>query len=263
MENINQNKLLDSEVGFSACFCKMYQDSKVRRLRDSRIPDMHTHNYSVLEEQTDDDALVALIEQEIEQSRLDGLKHCMIYLSSGLSQEVLERLSVEPELSRYAYYVADDLSNVSLKARTDCTVKKIVNMEMAAERTEMDIASREGASFHEFCRRKGERNAEVYLADGGVDAYLCKVGNQPVGKADYYCHGDIAVIDDFDVMPKYQHRGYGTTIINELYKRAILDGARYVLFVTDMDDTAKEVYKKIGCREYNGRTELFFSLEDS
>lgn len=262
MERVEQSKLLDCEIEFSACFCTTFQDKNVRRLRDNALPDMHTHNFSVLAGQTDDTALVALIEQEIKQSRLDGHKHCMIFLEDTPSRSTLNKLSIYPEVSRYAYYVAENLPSISLKAREDCTVLKVDSLDMVDERTSVDIASRDDASFHEFCRRKGERNAEVYLAPGGVDAYLCKAGGKTVGKADYFCLGDIAMIDDFDVSPEFQREGYGTSIIDELFKRAILDGAKYVLFVTDMDDTAKEVYAKIGCAEYKGRVELFFSLED-
>jgi spore maturation protein CgeE len=61
-----------------------------------------------------------------------------------------------------------------------------------------------------------------------------------------FTHKGIAKIEDFSVIPMHQRKGYGTTILKALLDAAIKEDSHTIYLVTDEDDTAKEMYKRIG-----------------
>ena len=70
----------------------------------------------------------------------------------------------------------------------------------------------------------------------------------------------VAKIEDFDVLPKYQRKGYGSALLKEIICIALEQNARIIYLVTDEDDTAKEMYLKIGFEKVGEKTQLFFTL---
>lgn len=70
----------------------------------------------------------------------------------------------------------------------------------------------------------------------------------------------VAKIEDFAVIPTYQRKGYGTTILKSIIEIAIKENSHTIYLVTDEDDTAKEMYEKIGFSKIGERSDLFFKL---
>ena len=138
---------------------------------------------------------------------------------------------------------------------------RIDSAERALDRYRIEHTGYQDKYGADFCLRKSERNAAVYLASGGADSYVCYADGRPVGKADLFVSGGAAMIEDFDVIPEYQRKGYGTAILRHLANMAFRRGVKTVFLVTDMDDTAKDMYSKLGFTYMPGHTQLFYALK--
>ena len=81
-----------------------------------------------------------------------------------------------------------------------------------------------------------------------------------IGSCDLFMYKVVAKIEDFAVIPTYQRKGYGTTILKALIDIAIKENCHTIYLVTAEDDTAKEMYQKIGFNKTGEKTDLFFKL---
>ena len=70
----------------------------------------------------------------------------------------------------------------------------------------------------------------------------------------------MAKIEDFSVNPNYQRRGIGTTLLKALVEIAQEQGINAVYLNADEDDTAKEMYTKLGFKKIGEVYSLFWDL---
>lgn len=112
----------------------------------------------------------------------------------------------------------------------------------------------------DFCTRRAYRRGKVYTSNTGVNAYVCYEGQDVIGNCDLFIYDGVAKIEDFSVIPKYQRKGYGTSILKHLIDIALNENCHTVYLVTDEDDTPKEMYKKLGFNKVAERTDLMFRL---
>lgn len=123
-----------------------------------------------------------------------------------------------------------------------------------------DLQHDEEKLGNDFCTRRCYRRGKVYISDKGVNSYVCYHNGDIIGNCDLFIYNGVAKIEDFAVIPTYQHKGYGTTILKELIDIAIKENSHTIYLVTDEDDTPKEMYQKIGFNKIGERTDLFFEL---
>jgi len=74
--------------------------------------------------------------------------------------------------------------------------------------------------------------------------------------------GNIAKIEDFDILEEYQRKGFGTSVLKHLLMEANKSNVELGYLITESDDTAKDMYKKCGLRKVGEKNELFFKLND-
>lgn len=254
------DSILLFEDQYAKCFCSVFENEKVIRFRDHLIPDMYDHNYTRIKQVSDLGEVKLLIEQEIEFSISEGSQFCNIHFNGNVELPFVHELKVKPKETSYAIFATDNPSELRLRKRNDCEVEKISNTKMIEERLALELSEYGDHDGEDFCIRKAERTAQVYLSPGHIDAYLCRMAGIVVGKCDLFVEDGIAKIEDFDVSSAYQRKGFGTTIIHKLVSDAVKTGARTIYLVTDIDDTAKDMYAKLGFKEVAYKKQLFFEL---
>ncbi|MGH4124293.1 MAG: GNAT family N-acetyltransferase [Clostridium sp.] len=202
-----------------------------------------------------------IIEDEISLRLSEKNNFCNILLNSVVNSSLLSMLKYKPEISTNGYY-SFDISHFSrLNALSDCIVKKVNNQEMVDDIFFCDLQHDEAKLGKDFCTRRCYRRGKVYVSDKGVNSYVCYHNGTIIGSCDLFMYKGIAKIEDFAVIPIYQRKGYGTTILKTLIDVAIKENCHTVYLVTDEDDTAKEMYQKIGFNKIGEKTDLFFKLE--
>ena len=248
--------------GFTACFSEVFEDDTLIRFRDKNIEDMYDHNYTVIKRGQTDAKLHSIIREEIKQCVSEGKEYCQLRVDNSIDAQSLVVFGLTPEITRYGLYYMDDLRSFHGHGNTNCEIHRVDSDTRARDRGNIELTGYQNSFGKDFCIRKAERNAIIYLAQGGVDSYICYVDAQPVGKADLFVCGTTAMIEDFDVKPEVQRKGYGTALLRYMAELAFMGGAKTVLLVTDMDDTAKDMYTKLGFIYVPGHTQLFYNIKD-
>ncbi|MDD3242452.1 MAG: GNAT family N-acetyltransferase, partial [Eubacteriales bacterium] len=100
---------------------------------------------------------------------------------------------------------------------------------------------------------------KVYLAEGGVDCYLCYFGEEPVGSCDLLVWDGMAKGEDFTICSQWRKQGFGSAVLAQLAAIAREKGAQTFYVMTDEDDTAWQMYRKCGMERVGGRQEWFFT----
>jgi len=250
------------ENNFVACFSEVYQDEILIRFRDDKMKDMYDHNFTVIKGEHSRAELQLIIQDEVQRCMAEEKDFCQIRIDSSIDAESLMVLGWVPKITRYAVFYMEDEKNFCGHGNANCEIYRADNAERARDRGCIELVSYQDNFGKDFCRRKAERNTAVYLAADGVDTYICYIGGQPVGKADLFICDDTAMIEDFDVIPEAQRNGYGTALLRYLVRLAFRSRVKTVFLVTDMDDTAREMYTKLGFTYAPGYTQLFYSMKE-
>jgi ribosomal protein S18 acetylase RimI-like enzyme len=89
---------------------------------------------------------------------------------------------------------------------------------------------------------------------------VCYYKETPIGNCELMLNNEIAKMEDFNILKKYQRMGFGTSVIKHLLNEANQKKVDIVYLITDNEDTAKEMYTKCGFKKAGEKIELFFDL---
>ena len=235
------------------CFSRAEETTDFIRLSDDLLPDMYQFNCTIIINAAN---AAAIVQAEIEHSKSRGKNFCQI---CGRIGETLDPLSGS-EVSVMGYYVFDVNSLHKLKDVDGIEIVKLDSAEKIADLVALDIEVDGEAAGEDFCTRRAQRRGEAYLSSV-LDRYLCYIGGEIIGKCELFIHEDCAKIEDLEISPKFERRGYGTALLKAVIEAAIKKGAKLIFLVTDEDDTVKHMYEKIGFAKVCESVELFFKLD--
>ncbi|GAA0117300.1 GNAT family N-acetyltransferase [Clostridium senegalense] len=253
-------KIVECETKYIQCFSDSYEDKSIIRFRDNELKDMYYHNYTYIKNSMSENELRNIIKNEISLRLCEEENYCNILSNYNINSSLISSLKYDSEISINGYYTFDIEYFSRLKAIPDCIVKKVSNEKMVNDILYCDLQHDEKTLGKDFCTRRSYRRGKVYISDKGVNSYLCYHNGQVVGNCDLFIYKGIAKIEDFDVIPRYQRKGYGTTILKSLINTAIKEKCHTIYLITDEEDTAKEMYKKIGFSKIGERIDLFLKL---
>lgn len=253
-------KIIRCEYEYTKCFSEYSENENIIRYRDNQLKDMYYHNYTYVKKVMNEIELKNIIEEEILIRLSEKSNFCNILLNSDVNSSLLSLLKHKPEISINGYYSFDISQFLRLNALSDCIIKKVTNQGMIDDILFCDLQHDEETLGKDFCIRRCYRRGKVYVSDKGVNSYICYHNGDIIGNCDLFMYNGVAKIEDFAVIPLYQRKRYGTTILKFLINLAIKENSHIIYLVTDEDDTAKEMYRKIGFNKIGERTDLFFKL---
>lgn len=253
------SRIIDTELEYLKCFSDFNDEGNIIRFSDDIIPDMYSHNLTYLKQPISGKEFCDFVEKEIEEARKKGKN--FLNLQFDFENESVNDYNKQSnwEVTIYDYYQFPIQQLDKLIARQDCTIRKL-NDEQVDKALEFDIRVNGEDLGKSFIRRRFERRSRVYLAEGLVDSYLCYFNGEIIGHCDLFLNDEVAKIEDFDVAPEMQRKGFGTAILKEMVLIARAQGAEVVYLITDNDDTAKEMYKKCGMIKVGEKRELIFNF---
>lgn len=253
-------KIIECELEYSKCFSEFFENENVIRFRDNKLNDMYYHNYTYIKNCVNENDMQCIIQNEISLRLSEKGTYCNILLNSVVNKSMLSMVKYKAEISNNGYYSFNISKLASLVPKSGCVIKKVNNKEMVDDILFCDLKHDEEKLGKDFCKRRCYRRGEVYISDKGVNSYVCYNNGNIIGNCDLFIYNGVAKIEDFAVIPVYQRKGYGTTILRELIGIAIKEKCHTIYLVTDEDDTAKNMYNKIGFKKIGQRTDLFFEF---
>jgi len=240
-------KILKCEHAYLDCFCEVSEADGILTYSDAELLDMYSHNQYRVLAGADTDLVVEKLNQKLE--ALDGSGFCVCGFAPNFNssdvEEIARRASRTMEISTNGCYVLDLSKAANWRVRKDCEVVPygLGRLDdVLRHNLEMD-----GSDIGEdFVARRAVRKSKVFLNNPAIDNYLLYAGGEVVGACELFVHEGVAKIEDFNVLERVQRQGYGTTLLKHLVEVALSKGAETVYLIADEDDTAKEMYEKLG-----------------
>jgi spore maturation protein CgeE len=255
-------RIENTEIEYYKCFAKDEEDELRIRFRDNLLPDMYDHNFTLIKKDLGSHDLNNLISEEMDLRKAEHRDFVHLMLLGNITGAKEESVIEKPEISRYGYYAYEAGNPDFMKGVPGCEIVKVSTPEMIDDLFYCDLKLDGGRLSEDFCRRRAYRRGQVYLLGEGVFSYICYHQKEPVGKCDLFIFGRTAKIEDFEVLPDHQRKGYGTTILRFLINEALSRGCDLIYLVTDEEDTVKDMYQKLGFRKLGERTELFYLISE-
>lgn len=246
------------EEAYVKCFSKSYEYKGLTRFRDEHLKDMYYHNYTFIKKELSKSELQKIIEEEIRIRQSEKGTYCNVLIDDLVDSTYFTELTYNSELSISGYYSYDITRLSELNERSDCQIKQVTTDDMVQDILFCDLKHDEETHGKDFCTRRCYRRGKVYLTNEGVNAYVCYYRGKPVGVCDLFIYNGIAKIEDFAVLPEWQRKGFGTTILKKLINIALNENVKIIYLVTDEDETAKDMYLKLGFSKVGYRTDAFF-----
>ena len=255
------NKLIDMEIKYVKNFSKSFEYEDRIRFSDDILPDMYSHNFTLIKNDVDPKNVIKIIRSEIEERKRLGKDFLRIEFSFPIDDEILNNLPIAPEISKYDYMYIKAEPELLSKGNKDCVVKEASTKDIMNDGIEVDIQANEGNMGREFAVKRIKRKVMVYgNPNSNLNLFVCYHNEEPTGNCELLIEDKIAKIEDFDILEKFQKKGFGTSVLKHLLKVSRESNAQIAYLITDSEDTAKEMYNKCGFLKVGEKTELFFPL---
>lgn len=243
---MEQNRIIECEQQYILCFSSAVEHKEYVQFSDDLLPDMYKHNFLAVRQSTAPARIKELLRSALSKAKAQNKEFFRMELPAGQDypDAAIDVPGVVREHLGVYLYPSDDVPD--WKVRDGCTVKKIETEEMVEQLTQLDLAHDRISCGEDFCIRRTHRRGQVYLSGAACNSFLCYLDGVPVGNCDLFVHGDTAKIEDFAVLPDYQHKGIGTAILKCMISAAIAEGANVIYLCASEDDTPREMYRKLG-----------------
>lgn len=255
-----RTKIKNCETAYLRCFCTSNENDQLVRFRDDQLPDMYDHNFTYLKNGAPKKRLTTLIQNEIQRNRSEKKTFVKFQMDEIPDRLWLEELPLKFELEHSGYYVYPVKSFPSWRIRKDCSISKVTGPAMIEELISMDLIHDKERCGEDFCIRRARRRGEIYLSKEPLDSYIIYNEGCPVGSCDLFLHLGTAKIEDFAVLPRYQRKGFGTTLLKCLIDIAISKGSDLIYLMTDEDDSPQEMYRKLRFKRECDSYALFYKF---
>lgn len=253
-------KLKNCEFIYKKHFCETNYHDKMIQFKDSKLSDMYAHNYFYISDIIDEHFLSEMINQKISDNKIINEPFLQIEFDGVFNN--YSKLLIKPMLSVLDYMYFDLTEEINFKFNQDTVCKKADTEIIMNDAVKIGILANESSMGHDFAKRRIMRKKEVYLDDKNkLDLYVVYYKGEVVGKCEFLRHNDIVKIEDFDVYEPYQRKGIGSALVYHLLCKAKEEKCKYAYLITEQDDTAKDMYKKLGFKKISEKTELFFKLK--
>ncbi|WP_315121691.1 GNAT family N-acetyltransferase [uncultured Clostridium sp.] len=252
------NLLHNTEIEYVKCFSQCIEEEKKIRFRDDSIPDMYAHNFILLKNGLSDDEINHIILKELERSVKENKSFLQLEANFSLSSNALKNLNIFPEITKYYYMSIPTCKYNSLKEKEECTIEEAVSQKVLEDGIRVDIQANSPAMGEEFSKKRIYRKVQAYNSISNFKFYVCYDKGIPVGNCELFINNNIAKIEDFDILEKYQRKGFGTAFLKHLLMISEKLGVDKAYVITDSEDTAKDMYRKCGFCEVGEKTTILF-----
>ncbi|SMF76999.1 spore maturation protein CgeE [Paenibacillus uliginis N3/975] len=260
MKNSLMTNIFNCEREYLVNFCSINNGPYTWKFSNIHLPDMYLHNFILIE--VEFDGIERYINSEIEKAQRNHSSFLRIVTPFQLSNHTIKGLSFNPEEGAYDYMVINTRDFKLLHGNPDCQIERAVSSNIIDDGFLVDKQANQHLEWADFYQRRFERKKKVYEKfDQNFQFYVCYHNNAPIGKVESAFLDEFVKIEDFDILEKYQRKGFGTSVIKHLLKTANSMNINQAYLMTDGSDSAKEMYTKCGFEKAGEVWEYIFFLD--
>lgn len=253
-------QIINTEITYTKLFSQSIEEDRMVRFWDDEIPDMYTHNFTLVKNRDIDIQEIILLELTLRKE--SGMDFLRVEMNFDIDQEIIDELPIKPEVTVYDYMYIHTDRFATIVGNSDSSIKKATSDKVILDGKNVDVLVNKDAIGLDFAKRRIDRKAEIYaLPSQPLDMYVCYHEDIPIGKCELLVFQDIAKIEEFDILHAYQRKGFGSAVIKHLLQIAKNRNVDHAYLITDSSDTAKGMYRKCGFEKIGVKTELQFFLK--
>ena len=261
MESKLVTRLLQIEDEYKKLFCTTENQEFGIRFKDGKIHDMYYHNYTYINTPLDKKELYRIIEAEIAFSKAQNKTFCQVEFDAVFDD--YQGLSMTPDITINDYMILDLSKETEFRYNEEVVIKHANTNMINQEGIDIDVAINGPFMEFEWARKRMNRKSLVYQdKNTKLDFFVVYYNDKAIGKCEYFVSDDIVKIEDFDIHEDYRGKGVGSAMVRHFIDKAKEDQMKYIYLITDSEDNAKHIYKKLGFNKISEKTTLFFNLEE-
>ncbi|MBN1364383.1 MAG: GNAT family N-acetyltransferase [Syntrophaceae bacterium] len=253
--------IVKNEIAYLKNYCECTETDEFIKFVDRKIPDMYSHNLTLIKKPLAKERLIKIIMAQAELKKRDKSDFLNIEANFPMDDKDVSGVFLEGGGPDICYYMAISPERyTSLKGNSNCVLKEANNEEILADGKLIDVKVNTEEDGEDFAIRRCDRKQAVYREPNDVKFYVCYDKGTAVGMCEMYMNGEAAKIEEFDVPEEHQRKGYGTAIIRELLKIAHQGGAKTAYVVTYSEESAKDMYAKCGFEIVGEKRNFYYTL---
>lgn len=238
--------IIEVEYEYSSVFSKMEKTAYGQRYTDDALPDMHCHNFIRIDKEK-----AHLIERVIESERefrkenknpveqVEIFDCDRLFLNDKVNSDMLtEQILMYAEAGDLEFPGSINEKTVSIAGRDEhFSIGRSVDM----------LAF--GREFEDFASRRYERKEVIYRdPDVDLNNFICFSEREPIGNCDFFFKNGFGKIEDFDVLEKYQRKGFGSRIFKSIVYYGVCNNITRFFLQVESENSAKKMYENLGFR---------------
>lgn len=252
--------IFEAGLQYKKGFSNVDDQGSYYKLEDPKLPDMRAHNIIIIKAGTPLEESKRIITNNLNLRSSEGSDFLSVISSDRLTVEDLDFTEIQPKIELSDYMSIETASAAPLKFGDDAKVMLADNEKDLEAGKMIDIeANRE--AMGDFVVKRINRKIEIYKDETvPLDFYVIYYKGEPAGNCELFLGKEIAQIEDFDILPRFQRMGLGTHFVKVLLNIAGSKGYKNAFVITDHYDSAKEMYEKCGFSYEGNVTELLYNL---
>ena len=232
-----KQKTLNHKKIYVSMFSKITEHAFGYETEDMSQRDKYYHNYlNITNETFTNEDILAYINK----TKVHGFSVIRTEEDIEIDQAMIKDATIDTN-GIYGAPVED----LKFKVKVDATVSRV---DPDKDEDFFDFLYQDSKNYGEsYAIGNTIRQKQVLEAAKNIYGYfMIKVDGKVIGTLNYCIHEQMAKLDDFVIADDYQKKGYWSKLMHDVIEYLKKTGINYVYLVTDLDDTAKELYQKIG-----------------
>lgn len=251
------NKVIETELKYSKCFSHSIENKDYIVFKDPLIKDMYSHNFTYIKEPMEEAHFVKTFHDLLNHSKEKPFLNILSDWPLDAYEKHLKDFNYRKGI--YEYYEIDEKKVEDIVPRQDLTYK-ILRPDLLEDALAFDLRTNKEESGETFVIDRFKRRAQVYLQDQGVNNYLFYYKGEIVAHCDLFFNGSLVKLEDLNVRPDMQRKGFGKSILRLMFDLAKKKGVEKLYLIAHAEETAREMYQKSGMKKIGEKTEIFIKL---
>ena len=234
---MTRERIFDMEIKYVSLFSRKEKIKSGFIFKDDQQKDKYFHNFLMIYQDNFDTNEIKLYEKE---KQTDGF---VIYRFEEINHLDLTWLS-EYHKETYGYFFSA-INDLSITPNANCHIEMV---DPTIDDIFFDFMYQEDLEYGiSYAKNNIIRQKEVMIKNREQYVYIkLIVDGKIIGHLNAFVSHEMAKIDEFYVKNEYQRRGYGTAMMDYMIKLLKKREVKEVYLVTDLGDTAKDLYVKYG-----------------
>ena len=245
---MNIIQLIETEISYVSQFSVIDRYDTYLIAHDDFQKDKYFHNFMMIfDECINEDELKAYENKQL----AEGF---VIFRFESMNQRAYPLLE-NYTLETYGYFHAP-IDNLAFSNQVPCQIKVV---DPRNDEAFFDFLYQEDIVYGEAYAKSNASRLNQVLTQNQSNFFYMKleVDQKMIGHVNATVCGAVAKIDEFQIKKSHQRKGYGSALMSAMVQTLKERNIRDVYLVTDMDDTAKDLYVRYGFTHLHSYRQYF------